>query len=95
MAEKLLFKYADAESFIPEGAIENIKEEALKAKDVLVGKSGKGNDFLGWLDLPVNYDKEEFSRIIKAAEKIKNDSDVFIVILASSSFGSMLITLSL
>lgn len=86
MAEKLLFKYADAESFIPEGAIENIKEEALKAKDVLVGKSGKGNDFLGWLDLPVNYDKEEFSRIIKAAEKIKNDSDVFIVIGIGGSY---------
>ena len=39
------------------------------AKDVLVSKSGAGNDFLGWIDLPVDYDKEEFGRIQKAAEK--------------------------
>ena len=38
--------------------------------------TGAGNDFLGWVDLPVNYDKEEFARIKKAAEKIQEDSDV-------------------
>ena len=42
-------------------------------------KSGAGNDFLGWLDLPVNYDKEEFARIKQAAEKIRSDSDVLLV----------------
>ena len=46
----------------------------------MVSKNGAGNDFLGWIDLPVDYDKEEFSRIEKAAEKIKKDSDVLIVI---------------
>ena len=43
------------------------------AKEVLVSRTGLGNDFLGWIDLPVNYDKEEFDRIKKAADKIKND----------------------
>ena len=57
-----------------------------QAKDVLVSKSGAGNDFLGWIDLPVDYDKEEFSRIEKAAEKIKKDSDVLIVIGIGGSY---------
>lgn len=86
MTDKLLFRYNDAESFIPEGSAEKMKETALKAKNVLVSKSGKGNDFLGWIDLPVNYDRDEFARIIKAAEKIKNDSEVFIVIGIGGSY---------
>jgi glucose-6-phosphate isomerase len=49
-------------------------------------KTGAGNDFLGWIDLPVNYDKEEFSRIKKAAEKIKSDSDILIVIGIGGSY---------
>ena len=49
-------------------------------------KTGAGNDFLGWVDLPVDYDKDEFARIQKAAEKIKNDSDVLIVIGIGGSY---------
>lgn len=49
-------------------------------------KTGAGNDFLGWLDLPVNYDKEEFERIKVAAEKIKENSDVLIVIGIGGSY---------
>lgn len=45
----------------------------------LEGRSGPGNDFLGWMDLPVNYDKEEFARIKEAAKKIREDSDVLLV----------------
>ena len=52
----------------------------------MVSKNGAGNDFLGWIDLPVDYDKEEFSRIEKAAEKIKKDSDVLIVIGIGGSY---------
>ena len=52
----------------------------------LVAKSGAGNDFLGWIDLPVDYDKEEFARIQKAAEKIQNDSDVLLVIGIGGSY---------
>ena len=46
------------------------------AHQQLESRSGAGNDFLGWLDLPVNYDKEEFARIKEAAKKIREDSDV-------------------
>ncbi len=56
------------------------------AHDTLTAKNGAGNDFLGWTDLPVNYDKEEFERIKKAAEKIKSDSDVLIVIGIGGSY---------
>ena len=50
------------------------------AHNQLESKTGAGNDFLGWLDLPVTYDKEEFARIQKAAKKIQSDSDVLVVI---------------
>lgn len=56
------------------------------AHDMLHEQTGAGNDFLGWIDLPVNYDKEEFERIKKAADKIKSDSDVLIVIGIGGSY---------
>jgi len=49
-------------------------------------KSGLGNDFLGWVDLPVNYDKEEFARIKAAAEKIKKSCDILVVIGIGGSY---------
>ena len=52
----------------------------MSAKETLLEKTGAGNDFLGWIDLPVDYDKDEFARIKKAAEKIQNDSDVLLVV---------------
>ena len=80
------FSYKYAENFIGEDEIKALSPEILSAHTALKEKSGKGNDFLGWIDLPVNYDKEEFSRIKKAAEKIKNDTDVFIVIGIGGSY---------
>ena len=56
------------------------------ARETLVEKTGAGNDFLGWIDLPVDYDKEEFGRIKKAAEKIQKDSDVLLVIGIGGSY---------
>ena len=56
------------------------------AHEMIVNKNGLGNDFLGWVDLPVNYDKEEFERIKKAAAKIKSDSEVLIVIGIGGSY---------
>lgn len=56
------------------------------AHDTLHAGNGLGNDFLGWMDMPVNYDKEEFARIKKAAEKIRSDSDIFIVIGIGGSY---------
>ena len=66
--------------------MEYMSELAAQAKDKLLARTGAGNDFLGWIDLPVDYDKEEFDRILKAAEKIKNDSEVLIVIGIGGSY---------
>ena len=84
--DKVMFDYANAEGFVQKDAIESMKEAALSAKQTLVGKSGAGNDYLGWLDLPVDYDKDEFKRIIAAAERIKSDSEVFVVIGIGGSY---------
>lgn len=56
------------------------------AHETLHNGTGAGSDFLGWVDLPVNYDKDEFSRIKKAAEKIKGNSDALIVIGIGGSY---------
>ncbi|HIY18499.1 MAG TPA: glucose-6-phosphate isomerase, partial [Candidatus Blautia avistercoris] len=66
--------------------MEAMKGLAQAAKETLVSKSGAGNDFLGWIDLPVDYDKEEFDRIKKAAKKIQEDSDVLLVIGIGGSY---------
>lgn len=63
-----------------------LQEQIKLAHHMLHKKSGAGNDFLGWIDLPVNYNKEEFENIKKAAEKIKNDSDILIVIGIGGSY---------
>ena len=63
-----------------------MKKLALDAKELLVSKTGAGNDFLGWIDLPVDYDKEEFDRIKKAAARIQSDSEVLLVIGIGGSY---------
>ncbi len=75
-----------AKSFIDQREILQMKEQTELAKSTLVGKSGAGNDFLGWIDLPVDYDKDEFARIKKAAKKIQSDSEVLIVIGIGGSY---------
>ena len=64
----------------------SIAHQIEAAHHLLHDKTGLGNDFVGWVDLPVNYDKEEFARIKKAAEKIKSNTDVFIVIGIGGSY---------
>ena len=86
MENRVTFDYSKAMQFIGENEITSIKAIAETAKNILVEKSGAGNDFLGWIDLPVDYDKEEFARIQKAADKIKNDSDVLVVIGIGGSY---------
>ena len=83
---KITFDYSKAAQFVSAADIDNIKAETIAAKDVLVGRTGAGNDFLGWIDLPVNYDKEEFARIKASAAKIQSDSDVLIVIGIGGSY---------
>ena len=80
------FDYSKACGFVQEHEIEYMSELAAQAKDRLLARTGAGNDFLGWIDLPVDYDKEEFDRILKAAEKIKSDSDVLVVIGIGGSY---------
>lgn len=86
MTSKVSFDYSLARSFISDTEIEMIQPSVDAAKKMLVEKQGPGNDFLGWIDLPVDYDKEEFARIKKAAEKIQNDSDVLLVIGIGGSY---------
>ena len=84
--EKLNFNYQFAKNFFNKNELRQIKPYVELANEVLTSKSGAGNDFLGWVDLPENYDKDEFARIKKAAEKIKNDSEVLVVIGIGGSY---------
>ena len=82
----LNFNSKYAESFIEKAELDAIRAEVAKAHEELHSASGKGSDFLGWVDLPVNYDKEEFEEIKKSAEKIRKDSDVLVVIGIGGSY---------
>lgn len=84
MSLKLNSKYLV--NFVNEDEITGIKSQVETAAKVLHDRTGLGNDFLGWLDLPVDYDKEEFSRIKASAEKIKANSDILIVIGIGGSY---------
>ena len=84
--DTLYFCYKNAQKFIGDHEVESIKPAVLDAAKRLTEKTGDGKDFLGWIDLPVNYDKEEFARIKKAAEKIRNDSDILFVIGIGGSY---------
>ena len=83
---KVTFDYSKTAEFISKDEITSMKKLVLDAKETLVSKNGAGNDFLGWIDLPVDYDKDEFNRIKSAAEKIKSDSDVLLVIGIGGSY---------
>ena len=86
MANKVTFDYSKAAGFVQEHEMAYMSELVAQAKDKLVTKSGAGNDFLGWIDLPIDYDKEEFARIQKAAEQIRKDSEVLLVIGIGGSY---------
>ena len=83
---KVTFDYSKAAGFISDHEVESMKKIALQAKDTLLSKEGAGNDFLGWVDLPIDYDKDEFARIKAAAERIKEDSEVLVVIGIGGSY---------
>ena len=86
MNKNVSFDYKKALAFFNESDLEKISCEISKAHKLICEKNGEGSDFLGWVDLPENYDKDEFSRIKKAAEKIRKDSDVLIVIGIGGSY---------
>ena len=76
MANKVTFDYSLTENVISADEIKSMEKITNDAKELLLSKEGAGSDFLGWIDLPIDYDKEEFARIQKAAEKIQSDSEV-------------------
>jgi glucose-6-phosphate isomerase len=80
------FDYSKARAFFGEHELTYLQDAVKVAHHSLHEATGAGNQFLGWIDLPVNYDKEEFSRIQKAAEKIKKDSDILLVIGIGGSY---------
>ena len=82
----LKFNSAYAKDFIRENDLKGLEAQVAAAHETVNAKSGLGNDFLGWVDLPVNYDKEEFSRIKAAADKIRQDTDILIVIGIGGSY---------
>lgn len=84
MSTKLIDKYL--KGFVREDEYSGIEAQVKAAHTALHNGTGLGNDFIGWVDLPTNYDKEEFARIKKAAEKIKKDTDVFVVIGIGGSY---------
>ena len=86
MSNKVTFDYSKASSFVSSEEVDLMKKLTMDAKELLVSKTGAGNDFLGWIDLPVDYDKEEFARIKKAATKIQSDSEVLLVIGIGGSY---------
>ncbi len=83
---RVTFDYSKAKTFISDHEIESMKKIAENAKAELLSREGAGNDFLGWIDLPVDYDKEEFARIKEAAKRIKGDSEVLLVIGIGGSY---------
>ena len=80
------FDYSHALNFVAEHEVESMKFTAMNAAEKLKSRKGEGNDFLGWIDLPVAYDKEEFARIKAAAKRIQEDSDVLLVIGIGGSY---------
>ena len=86
MGTKVSFDCSKAKQFVSENDVRAIQKVAEDAKSTLVNKSGAGNDFLGWIDLPINYDQEEFARVKQAAQKVQADSEVLLVIGIGGSY---------
>ena len=86
MKSMVTFDYSATKGFISDSEIKMMERIAENAKDELIKKAGPGNEFLGWIDLPIDYDKEEFARIQAAAKKIQNDSEVLLVIGIGGSY---------
>ncbi|MCX5773783.1 MAG: glucose-6-phosphate isomerase, partial [Fusobacteria bacterium] len=84
--KKVSLNWSNAKWFVSQEEMNNIATQVTLAHTTIHEKTGAGSDFLGWLDLPVNYCKEEFSRIQKAAAKIQSDSDILLVVGIGGSY---------
>lgn len=86
MSKNVTFDYSKALTFVGQHEIDNLAEPVRVAHEQLHKGTGAGSDYLGWINLPTEYDKEEFARIRKAASKIQSDSEVLIVIGIGGSY---------
>lgn len=86
MTKKVSFDYSKALQFVGQNEVDNLTEYVRVAHEQLHKGTGAGSDYRGWIDLPTEYDKEEFARIQKAAAKIQNDSEVLIVVGIGGSY---------
>ncbi|MGO4369787.1 glucose-6-phosphate isomerase, partial [Paenibacillus sp. MCAF20] len=86
MSKTVKFDYSKALTFVGQNELDNLAGAVRLAHDQLHNGTGAGSDYLGWIDLPTNYNKEEFARIKQAADKIKSDSEVLIVIGIGGSY---------
>ncbi len=80
------FNYSFAKDFVRDNELKGLETQVAAAHKLVNDKSGLGNDFLGWVNLPTDYDKEEFARIKAAAKRIKEDTDILIVIGIGGSY---------
>jgi len=83
---KVSFDYTRTLGYLKQHEIDSMKSITQNAKDLLLSKKGDGNEYLGWIDLPIDYDKAEFDRIKAAATKIQSDSEVLLVIGIGGSY---------
>lgn len=86
VAEKLRFDYTPASAFLGEHELSYMAEQVREAHKLLHSGKGPGNEYLGWLELPKNYDKEEFARIKETAATIQAKADAFVVIGIGGSY---------
>ncbi|MGX7349726.1 glucose-6-phosphate isomerase [Dolosicoccus paucivorans] len=84
--KKVTFNYEKANSFFNDHELDYLKPFVEVAHEMIHNKTGQGNDFLGWVDLPVDYDKEEYERIQKAAKEIRENNEVLVVIGIGGSY---------
>ena len=80
MSKNIAFEYNKATDFFSKDELKAIAPQVSAAHKTICDKSGAGSDFLGWVDLPVDYDKEEFARIKAAAEKIRSNSLLIMIL---------------
>ncbi|MEB9948145.1 glucose-6-phosphate isomerase, partial [Bacillus cereus] len=86
MSTHITFDYSKALVFINEHELTYLRDAVKVSHHTIHEKTGVGNDFLGWVDFPLQFNKEEFARIQKCAEKIKNDSDILLVVGIGGSY---------
>ncbi|NLM39835.1 MAG: glucose-6-phosphate isomerase [Firmicutes bacterium] len=86
MVNRLVLDHTYVQGFVQAQELANLAPEVKLAHERLHQGTGAGSDFLGWIDLPVNYDREEFARIKDAAARIQEDSEVFVVIGIGGSY---------